>query len=478
MREPATQSGAPARLTGLAALRRAASFARDPLGEMQRSYDTYGPFVVMDGALPFMRRPPVVLLTVPLVLTAGAIFNREVLNNPATWRPVSLMPGGPRNSAARRLSGGLMRMNGPRHAHYRRLVGTPLRKDGLEAFDDRMVRIAAAEVAGWRADEPLDLWHNLYRLTRNLAIGLLFGGDYQHGYPIADMIAGVLQRKWAPSVIGFPVNLPITPYGQVARQAQTLERLILQWAEGKRGHLDNCDLASIVVNNPDVDGNPPSDATIAGQIPTLFAATAEACQATLLWALLLLAQHPQAARRLHDELHEALGGAAPSMATIMNLPWLDAVVKETMRILPPVPLQMRTAQHDTTVAGCPVPKGTRLVLSAFLTNRVPGLYPDADRFRPERWSGINPTPFEYAVFSSGPRSCPGYGFGSRLIRVALATILSRYRVEFAPEARIDYRVQPTLRPAGRAPAILRRHDGAFAPGPIRGNICGLVRFPQ
>src|SRR5262250_3096504 len=77
----------------------------------------------------------------------------------------------------------------------------------------------------WRADEPLDLWHNLYRLTRNLAIGLLFGGDYQHGYPIADMIAGVLQRKWAPSVIGFPVNLPITPYGQVVRQAQTLERL-------------------------------------------------------------------------------------------------------------------------------------------------------------------------------------------------------------------------------------------------------------
>src|SRR5262249_10050662 len=223
--------------------RRGASLPGHRLVEMSRCYDSYGPCLFLRGALAFLRRPPVVLLTVPLVLTAGATFNREVLNNPATWRPVSLMPGGPRNSAARRLSGGLMRMNGPRHAHYRRLVGTPLRKDGLEAFDDRMVRVAAAEVAGWRADAPPQLLHHLYRLPRNLAIGFLFGGDYQHGYPIADMIAGVLQRKWAPSVIGFPVNLPITPYGQVVRQAQTLERLILQWADGKRGHLDNCDLA-------------------------------------------------------------------------------------------------------------------------------------------------------------------------------------------------------------------------------------------
>src|SRR5262249_51714770 len=172
-REPATQPRGPARLTGLAALRRAASFARDPLGEMQRSYDSYGPCLFMRGGLPFLRRPPVVLLTVPLVLTAGAAFNREVLNNPATWRPVSLMPGGPRNSAARRLSGGLMRMNGPRHAHYRRLVGTPLRKDGLEAFDRGMGRLAPAGGGGGGAREPARPRGQPSRPSRALGLPLL-----------------------------------------------------------------------------------------------------------------------------------------------------------------------------------------------------------------------------------------------------------------------------------------------------------------
>jgi cytochrome P450 len=461
-------------LTGVAALRAGFNFVRDPLVEMRRLYDAYGQCVFMANALPFPRSPPVVLLNVPLILTAGAAFNLEVLNNPATWRPVSLMPGGPRNSAARRLSDGLMRMTGRRHAHYRKLVSAPLRKDRVEAFDADMVRLAQEEVAKWRVGETLDLWQILYRLTRRLAIGLLFGGDHERGFPIADMIASLLQRKWAPSVIGFPIDLPITPYGRVVREAEALERRILRWAESKRGRLDSNDLASIVVNSPDVDGNPTSSATIAGQIPTLFAATAEACQATLFWALLLLAQHPRVASDLLDELHQQ--PRVPD--TLGDLPRLDAVVKETMRILPPVPLQIRAAQHETTIAGYLVPKGARLVLSAFLTNRLPALYPAADSFRPERWSTINPTSFEYMVFSSGPRSCPGFRFGARLLRVALAAILTRFRVELGSEARIDYAVQPTLRPLGRVPVVLHAQDGAFAAAPVRGSIRNLVRFPH
>src|SRR5262249_499995 len=160
------------------------------------------------------------------------------------------------------------------------------------------------------------------------------------------------------SVMGLPLDLPFTPYGRLARDAEALEHGILGWAESKRGHLDGRDLASIVVNNPDIDGNPPSDATIAGQIPTFFAAAAQACQTTLFWALLLLAQHPRVAADLLDELRKALNGASPPTTdAIVNLPCLDAVVKETMRILPPVPLQVRAAQHDTTFAGHAVPKG-------------------------------------------------------------------------------------------------------------------------
>jgi cytochrome P450 len=260
------------------------------------------------------------------------------------------------------------------------------------------------------------------------------------------------------------------------RDSEVLERRVLAWADGKRGRSDDRDLAAIIVNNPDPDGNPPSNATIAGHLPTLYAGATEAGQSTLFWTLILLAQHPRIARELVDELQNRLGGAPPSMEAIADLPRLDAVVKESMRIIPPVPLQMRVAERETSLAGYRLPHGTRVVLNAFVTTRMPGLYPEGDQFRPERWATIDPSPFEYPVFGAGPRICPGYWFGLSAIKIALVEILMRYRLAVAPNTRIDYEIQPTMRPAGRVPVTVYRQDGAFAAVPIRGDIHKLVRF--
>ena len=90
---------APVRVTGPAAWRWALRFGLDPLMATRRAHAAFGPFIVLAEALPFIRRPRAPLLNVPLVLTAGAAFNRELLSDPETWRGVSLLPGGPRNSA-------------------------------------------------------------------------------------------------------------------------------------------------------------------------------------------------------------------------------------------------------------------------------------------------------------------------------------------------------------------------------------------
>jgi cytochrome P450 len=137
----------PAELTGLAALRAGWQFARNPIDAMRRNYEAHGSFVVIGKALPFVSFPKLVLLGAPLILTAGAAVNREVLNNPATWRSVSFFPGGPRNSAARRLSGNLTRMTGPGHAHYRKLISAPLHKHNVDALGSDMLRLAQEAVA-------------------------------------------------------------------------------------------------------------------------------------------------------------------------------------------------------------------------------------------------------------------------------------------------------------------------------------------
>jgi cytochrome P450 len=108
---------------------------------------------------------------------------------------------------------------------------------------------------------------------------------------------------------------------------------------------------------------------------------------------------------------------------------------------------------------------------------MPELYADPDRFRPERWAQIDPSPFEYAAFSGGPRSCPGSAFGTSVVKMALATIFMRHRVTLAPDARIDYQVKVALSPRGPVPAMLHPADGAFAAAPLRGTIRELVQAP-
>lgn len=473
MRSPSAT--AMVRLTGGAARRWALALLRDRLTAARACHAALGPFVAFSDTVPLFGRQRLVMLGLPLVLTVGADFQREVLEDSSTWRAVSLMPGGPRGSAARRMSAGLMRLTGARHAHYRKLLAAPLRRASVDATGDAMVRLAEEEVASWPLGDSIDLWECTRRMLRALAIGLLFGGDKGAGYPIADRITELTERRWAPACI-VPINLPFTPYGRMLRDCEAVERGVLNWGEGKRGRGDGRDLAAIIVNSLDVDGCPAGPATIAGHLPSLYAGATEAGHSTLFWTLVLLTQHPRIAAELLDELRDRVGTAPPAMQAIAQLPRLDAIVKESMRLFTPVPMQQRVAEQDTVLAGQHLPKGTRVVLNAFLTNRTPELYPDPDRFLPARWATIDPTPFEFPVFSGGPRICPGYWFGLNAVKVAVATILMRYRFEVDPKLRLDYAIQPTLRPRHRVSVRLHPQDGALAEQPIHGSFRNLVRI--
>ncbi|HTV37352.1 MAG TPA: cytochrome P450, partial [Xanthobacteraceae bacterium] len=369
----------------------------------------------------------------------------------------------------------LPRLTGERHAHYRKLIGVPLRRGNVDALSTRIAKLTDDEVATWPVGAAIDLWDFIRRLMQRLSVEFLFGGDSEESRAIAELSGAMMVHKWGPVAQALPLNLPITPYGKIVRAAEDLERRILQWAAAKRGQPNERDLASIIVNSPGPDGKAADDATIVAHISSLFALSSEGSQSALWWTLILLAQHPRAAAILRDELRGRLGETSPALEKAGELSYLDAVVKESMRILPPVPLQIRVAQCDTTIAGTTLPERTRIMLNTFLTNRMPDLYAEADTFRPERWSTIEPNPFEYPVFSAGPHLCSGYWFGSAVVKIALAAILARFRLELAPSTRIDYRTQPTLRPRQRVDVLLRPADsGAQSAISLTGNIRDLV----
>jgi len=463
----------PVVLTGMDGLGVFARFLRDPMVAARFTHDTYGPFVIVDSPLRvfFGKRHRW------LAFMAAPQLNREVLSDPETWRPIHILFVSRKDSAQRRVGLGIVSMGGARHAHYRNLLSQPLRKPVADSRGPELAQLAEQFVDQWPVGRPFDLWRQARRLVRDLTIGMLFGDDREHAYRIADLVDERVLFQWSLGALACPVNLPVTPYGQMVRQSVAIEKRVAEWAGCKRGKVDNRDLLSILVNNPDENGNPLTDAAIAGHVPTLFIAGYETCQTALTWTLVLLAQHPRVARDLSDEL-EKLDGAPVTLEAVKDLPLLDAVIKESMRLLPPVPLQGRTATRATRLGDYAVPARTRAVLSALVTNRLPDLYPDPNRFKPERWATIRPSPFEYAAFSGGPRICPGQWFGMNLLKVSLGAILSRFRVELAPKLRIEYQIQPTLAPRVPVPAILKSKRDTFTSSRLRGGISRLIQFPN
>jgi cytochrome P450 len=206
-------------------------------------------------------------------------------------------------------------------------------------------------------------------------------------------------------VRGCPINLPGLPYHRMMRHAEQVELYLTSWAKRRRGELRSGDLLSLIINSPDQSGNPLCDDQIAGQALTLFGASYETCQTVLTWTLFLLAQHPDVSAALLDEV-SMVPSDPLSTARLEQWTWLDAVVKESMRLLPPVPLQVRKALRDTDLVHCGANRKTRVILSPFLTNRLSDLYPDGDCFKPKAgFVGCPEREAEQAADDGGGRRC-------------------------------------------------------------------------
>ena len=354
-------------------------------------------------------------------------------------------------------------LRGQRHEHYRKLIAPPLKRPAVLAMSPQMARIAASRSPPGRSAAPFQLTDAARTMAKHLAIGLLFGDDRERAMPIADMIARAMQASWI---------LPTPALYRWLKEAEAQERAILDWAEEKRGNPDSQDILSILINNTDEAGNPAPLDLIGGLTSFIFGAAYDTCQNALAWTLILLTQHPEAMAALVAEIDGAVGGELATMDRIGALPRLDWTIKEAMRLFPPVPVQMRKATRPTTLGGEAAVKGDRVVISALQINRDPTIYAEPDSFRPERWAEIKPSPFQYTTFGAGGHMCPGVTFGMQMMKIALATILSKRTVELSRHLahRLPNPCDAGSGRQGRGHPARARHARAFD--------AGQGRFPQ
>jgi pentalenene oxygenase len=270
-----------------------------------------------------------------------------------------------------------------------------------------------------------------------------------------------------------PFNLPGLDFRRLMTQAERAEAALMGWVAARRAQPGGRDMLSVLLAAHGGDGEATlGDREAAAQLWTLYLASFHTLSAALSWLLVLLAQHPEEAEAVRAAFADPArrAGETPEAAL--------AAIQEAMRLITPVPFQMRQAADAMALPATELalqPRDT-VVLSALVMNRNAAVFPpDPDRFRPGRWTGeAAPAVTDALVFSGGPRFCPGRTFAVAALSAALEAVWTRWRLRLEPGQRLDYKTAITVAPR-RVLVSLAWPQAPFRASPIRGRALTLAR---
>jgi len=444
---------------------------RDPIKFLKGIHDRHGPVSQFEGH----RGGRVDRY----VFAFGPEYNRILHADPARFHSRGLVVRGPENSSHRRLSNSLFSLNGEQHQRVRHILLPAFQKSAMPYIHGGLTNLSMRLMGEWQDGARYDMLEEMRHWSWCITRKVLFGLD--------DSVATAKLRndiqEWmtlgaSPLVAMLPFNLPFSPYRRMLGKAVEIEEsflaiMRLREAEGCQGS----DILSMLLRNRQELGADLSDGELVGHVLTLFMAAFDTTANTLAWTFFLLAQHPEAMHKVLDEL-AFLNGAPPSPGQLEQLPYLTAVLKESMRVLPAVVFSRRVATCDGEFGDYFLPQGSRVTYSHYLTHHMPELYPNPEQFSPERWDSINPSHAEYLPFGAGSRICLGISFAMFTLKTALALILPRWRMTVVPGARIDRHVAISLAPKHGMPMIVKRQDRDFKRSEVRGDIHEMVDLTQ
>jgi cytochrome P450 len=202
------------------------------------------------------------------------------------------------------------------------------------------------------------------------------------------------------------------------------------------------------------DGDGLSPREVRDQLVTLYLAGHDTTAHALSWTFYLLSRNPSVQRALERELQRVLGGRVPSYEDLPALGLVERVIKEAMRIYPPVMAIPRRALHDTSIGRYAVPAGSEAIIWVYRTHHDPRFFPEPERFLPERFepAAIDARPkHAYLPFGAGQRACIGQTFAMIEAQLIVATFAQRLELRYARKRPPGLRLGVTLAPKGGLP---------------------------
>ena len=342
------------------------------------------------------------------------------------------------------------------HMAERKLMLPSFHGERMRRYEDVMAEVAARTIEAWPAAARLSTWPFMQSVTLEVVMRTVLGVRDEErlerlGAALREPLAwGSEPSRMALMAVMGPHRISrLRSFRRVREPADAY--LYDEIARGRADpHLEERDdVLSLLLQARHQDGSPMSDEELRDELMTLLVAGHETTATALAWAIEALARHPRVLDRLRDEIDRGEDA------------YLDAVVKETLRLRPVVALVLRRLTAPMEIGGRTLPAGVSVAPCIYLLHRRPDLYPEPRAFRPERFFERPAGTYTWIPFGGGVRRCLGASFAQFEMRVVLREIVARLDLE-PGSSRPERRVRRAIffSPSRGGEVVVRRPEPA------------------
>lgn len=354
------------------------------------------------------------------------------------------------------LGDGLLTIDDAYHDRAREIMMPAFHRDQVTAMLESMSAESEAALSRLRPGEVLDLYAWMRNLAMRIAMRALLGLDPDDGGKGA-AAAEHFERALGFYGIDFALRFlrgPGSPWRKMVASRSVLDQIVFGEIDHRRADPDprSRDVLSLLLGARGEAGEAFTDREVRDQVMTLMFAGHDTATSTLTFMMHELARHPEALARLCEEQDRVLTGAVPTFDQLeREMPYLDMVLDEVLRLYPPAWIGPRRAVREFEFGGHTVPRGAYVNYSSWASHRIPEVFPDPEAFIPERFTRERKAALPrgaYVPFGGGKRICIGKRFGQTEVKLVATMLLQRLRLDALPGRTMRVRQMPTLSPQG------------------------------
>ena len=361
---------------------------------------------------------------------------------------------------------GVIMLDGNRHKRRRQLLMPPFHGERMRAYGQLISKLTTAAFDQLPLDQPFSARSVMQEISLNIIMQAVFGlAEGDRFLQLKRLLASMADLFRSPLSSSFLFFNSLqkdlgawSPWGKFVRDRERIDALIYTEIAERRlqPEGDRIDILSLLMSARDEFDQPLTDQELRDELMTLLFAGHETTATAMSWALYWVHHQPAVRERLLQEL--ATLGNTPEPTDIFRLPYLTAVCNETLRIYPVAMLTFpRVVQEPIAMLGRRLEPDTMVVGCIYLVHQREDLYPNPKQFRPERFLERQFTPYEFMPFGGGARRCVGEALAMYEMKLALATILSRYKLALADtQPEFPRRRGVTLAPARGVKMVMTR----------------------